>query len=199
MNNIKKTINLKLSSKFKRYEQVVFKNKLDDPNYLEFGFNATYFVQGIRFIQELTTSNVEGDEITQAIEYLLAISSDIDILDGTLLNRNGLLSVPEDQLKNAELTLEELKELSNQFHAILAQKHYWIWRKDVTNLIDYLKNNLPNPTNQEIYDRVGQSFVDWKAQTIKDNKDWDEALDKIASDRDLLPHEKQQLKDYISF
>jgi len=198
MNNIKKTINLKASSKFKRSEQVVFKNKLDDPHYQKYGSNAIYFVEGIRFIQEITTSNVEGAEITQAVEYLLLIERDIDILDGTPLNRNSLLSVAEDLLTNAELTLEELKELGDKFDAIVVQKHYWVWRKDVINLIDYMKKHLPNPTNQEIYDRVGETFVDWDAQAIKDDKDWHEALDKIAGDRNLLPHEKQQLQDYLS-
>jgi len=198
MTETKESIKLEVYPKFKISDLVQFKNKINSPHSLLYqrdDVNPRYFVEGVRIISELTSYNNEK-ECLQKIEYLLIGESEIDISDEMPLN--DFLSVTEDQLEKAELTDNELRKFSEEFDLLVKQKHYWVWRQDVMDLINLMLELLPNLSNQEIYDRVGETFVDWDTQAIKDDKDWHEALDEIASDRDLLPHEKQQLKNYLS-
>ena len=59
-------------------------------------------------------------------------------------------------------------------------------------------NFNPNWTNADIYDRVGNSFIDWVAQGSKDYRDWQESLSEVAKEAHLTKQQKAQLIDYTT-
>ena len=68
------------------------------------------------------------------------------------------------QAATTRLSEQQLKELANKFETKLQEKHFWCWRKDVLSQIEIVLNFNPNWSNADLYDRVGNSFIDWVAQ-----------------------------------
>ncbi len=92
----------------------------------------------------------------------------------------------------------QLSQLGEEFDRILNAKHAYIWRDDVLDLIQYMRDFNPQWTNYDIYDRVGDTFVDQIAQAIQDNFDWEETLEEIAITHALNYQQKIQFKQFLN-
>ena len=102
------------------------------------------------------------------------------------------------QAGTTRLSEQRLKELANKFETKVQEKHFWCWRKDVLSQIEIMKKFNPNWSNADIYDRVGNSFIDWVAQGSKDYRDWQESLSEVAKEAHLTLEQKAQLIDYTT-
>ncbi len=102
------------------------------------------------------------------------------------------------QAATTRLSEQQLKELANKFETKLQEKHFWCWRKDVLSQIKIMKKFNPNWTNADIYDRVGNSFVDYYAQEEKDNLDWQQSWSELVTEANLTQEQKAQLTNYFN-
>lgn len=91
----------------------------------------------------------------------------------------------------------QLRKLGEKFTSLVEEKHQWQWRNDVMDLINHMKAFNPNWSNQDLYDRVGETFIDWDAQALKDNRDWYESFSEITAQAALTVDETSQLLTYL--
>ena len=92
----------------------------------------------------------------------------------------------------------DLENLTAQFTESLRRKHQWQWKEHLLPTIEEVKKEFPDFDNHDIGDRVGDSFIDWEAQEIKDKKDWEEALQKVAQEAGLNEQEKAEFRNFLT-
>ncbi len=102
------------------------------------------------------------------------------------------------QLITSKLNETQLRKLGKEFERILNAKHKYIWRDDVLDLIQYMHNFNPHWSNHDIYDRLGGTFVDWSAQEIKDNRDWEETFEEVAKIAQLDSQETMEFRGFMT-
>ena len=92
----------------------------------------------------------------------------------------------------------DLEKLAAQFTESLRQKHQWQWKEHLLPTIEKLKQEFPEFDDDDIADRVGDNFIDWQAQGIQDNKDWEANFQEIAKESGLNEQQKAEFRAYLT-
>ena len=102
------------------------------------------------------------------------------------------------QLAIKRLSEQSLRKLGYLFDKRVKAKHRWHWKLDVLDLILMMQTFNPHWSNQDIYERVGETFVDWETQEVSDERDWEQSLTEVAQSANLNPIEIAQLRSYLT-
>ncbi len=101
------------------------------------------------------------------------------------------------QLTPQRLTQEKLSTLGQEFVLLVQSIHRFCWKEECSNLIKIMENFNPDWDDKDIFERVGNSWIDWEMQEAQDNKDWKIAFNTIAQNNQLNRQQLQQFRKYI--
>ena len=92
----------------------------------------------------------------------------------------------------------DLEKLAAQFTESLRRKHQWQWKEHLLPTIEKVKKEFPEFDDDDIAARVGDNFINWEAQEIQDDKDWEEAFQEVAKESGLNEQQKAEFKAYLT-
>ena len=92
----------------------------------------------------------------------------------------------------------DLENLTAQFTESLRRKHQWQWKEHLLPTIEKVKKEFPEFDDDDIADRVGDNFIDWEAQEIQDDKDWEEAFQEVVTEASLNEQQKAEFRNFLT-
>ena len=90
-----------------------------------------------------------------------------------------------------------MRYLSEEHDRLVEAKHRWCWKKELLDQINFMQDFNPQWTDQDIFERVGGSYVDSQSQESADEVDWDQSFDEIVAKYQLSQGQKNQLKFFL--
>ena len=101
-------------------------------------------------------------------------------------------------LTTPKLTERQLRHLSLEHHQLVQIKHTWQWQQCFIPEIKLMLELNRDWDQDDIYQRLGSEFIDWKLQESSDDADWNESIDEVATTYQLTRQQIEQFKRYIN-
>jgi len=90
-----------------------------------------------------------------------------------------------------QLTQQQLKHLSIEYHQLVQAKHTWQWKQCFILEIKLMLELNRSWNQDDLYQRFRNAFIDWKLQESSDDADWNESIDEFATTYQLT---RQQIE-----
>lgn len=101
-------------------------------------------------------------------------------------------------LTSGRLNESQLRRLSEEHDRLIDSKHRWCWKEEVLPLINFMRQFNPLWSDNDLFERVGDTYIDWLSQEFADEVDWDTSFEEIIKKYQLNQNQINQLKLFLT-